>query len=225
MAARERPLQAYLETTNTLDRNRMKYFVMLGGERKGPYTLGQMQAMWNAGTLTSETLFWQEGLSSWEPVSAIQSDLEAAPQPAPIVASGQPPQPTPPAQHDQIIYADESVTVTTNRVSIQGTTYALRNITSVKMEATKPGFGCAVVPIVLGVLILIGSVVGNSLFVAVFIGGVPVAVGVFLLLTRKPIFHVRISSASGEVKALSSQDQVYIERIVKSINAAIVKCR
>lgn len=100
----------------------MKYFVMLGGERKGAYTLGQMQAMWNAGTLTSETLFWQEGLSSWEPVSAIQSDIEAAPQPSPIVASGQPPQPTPPAQHDQVIYADESVTVTTNRVSIQGTT-------------------------------------------------------------------------------------------------------
>ena len=117
------------------------------------------------------------------------------------------------------------MTVTTNRVSIQGTTYALRNITSVKMEATKPGFGCAVVPIAFGVIALVVSIARGEFFLATFIGGAPLAVGVFLQFTRKPIFHVRISSASGEAKALSSQDQVYIERIVKSINAAIVKCR
>ena len=204
---------------------------MLGGERKGPYTLGQMRAMWNAGTLTGDTLYWRDGQSNWEALSTIQGDLESAVQRPSAPMPPPAPQPTQVRQGEQTIFSDEHVTVTTDRVTIQGTTYALRNITSVKADVTTPRSGCASVALCFGFFAALSSIGvlrrGDSETGVVqlfFLGLAPIAVG-FFLLTRKPVFHVRIASASGEIKALSSPDEAYIEKIVKSINAAIVKCR
>ncbi len=46
---------------------------------------------------------------------------------------------------EETIYSDNNVSVTTTRVMISGTTYALRNITSVKMAMTPASQGCAIV--------------------------------------------------------------------------------
>lgn len=53
------------------------------GVRKGPFTINQMQRMWQAGTLTGKTLHFMDGYTEWLPLSYIQDDLE-------------PPTPTPP---------------------------------------------------------------------------------------------------------------------------------
>jgi hypothetical protein len=39
---------------------------------------------------------------------------------------------------EERIYADDNVSVTTARIVVSGTTYALRNITSVRMTSTVP---------------------------------------------------------------------------------------
>jgi len=39
----------------------------------------------------------------------------------------------------------------------------------------------------------------------------------------KPRYHVGIASAAGEIHALTSKNQAYVERIVLSVNEAIVK--
>jgi len=115
------------------------------------------------------------------------------------------------------------------RVIIHGTTYALRNITSVRMTSTRSGFGCAVVLLICLVIF--------PLFFALFAISASVGIGFFALIVAAAIiawqlrrlqrsrttYHVAISSASGEAKALSSKDQAYIQNIVKSINDAIVK--
>ena len=47
--------------------------------------------------------------------------------------------------------------------------------------------------------------------------------GILLMVTAKTSYHVNLSSAAGEVHALTSKNKSYIERVVLSINEAIVK--
>lgn len=71
-----------------------QYFLLLNGEQKGPFTMGQLRSMWTSGGITADILYWQEGNSDWLPITALLSDLEpstsrasypvASPPPAPI---------------------------------------------------------------------------------------------------------------------------------------------
>jgi hypothetical protein len=49
---------------------------------------------------------------------------------------------------EENIYSDSDVSVTTARIIVSGTTYALSNITSVKMTETAGNSGCAVALII-----------------------------------------------------------------------------
>ena len=68
----------------------MNYYILQNEETKGPYTLGQLRAMWNSGAITSETLHCQEGDSEWLQLSAIISQLEPPPAPPQIPAAPAP---------------------------------------------------------------------------------------------------------------------------------------
>jgi TM2 domain-containing membrane protein YozV len=63
----------------------MRYSISLNGETKGPYTIGQLRAMWNAGTITGETFYCVEGSNQWFHLKALATQLEswsaAPPQP------------------------------------------------------------------------------------------------------------------------------------------------
>lgn len=54
----------------------MDYYVDINCEASGPYTIGQLRAMWNSGAITSKTLYCREGWSQWLPLSAMISELE-----------------------------------------------------------------------------------------------------------------------------------------------------
>ena len=219
------------------NQNRMKYFVMLGDERKGPYTLGQMQAMWNAGTLTLETLHWREGLADWEPLSTIAADLDArgAPVLPPVITTPDqalPPNHTNPAAQEASLYADDNVVVTTTRISIRGTTYALRNIGSVKkgFSPINPTVCVLTITAVEGCVLLIGFQAQahevywlSGLCLLGFICWLGVAIAWWRRL--KPDYHVVILSTSGEINSLTSKNEAYVQRIVSSINDAIVRYR
>jgi hypothetical protein len=116
------------------------------------------------------------------------------------------------------------VTVTTTRVIIGTTTYALRNITSVKPIKTRnPIFGILVLLAGLALLrsaLSTGDIVAGGLFGVM--GAGLVACAIWLL---KPVYHILIASASGEAKALTSRERAYVQRIVDSVNDAIVKYR
>lgn len=49
----------------------IKYYVMVGDERRGPFTLQQLQGMWQSGAITMDTKYWIEGLDDWMPLSSI----------------------------------------------------------------------------------------------------------------------------------------------------------
>ena len=129
---------------------------------------------------------------------------------------------------EENIYSDNDVSITTARIIVSGTTYALRNITSVKMTATKDKPVIAVVLVIVGVILVwvglfrdtVSSAIGS-----VIVGGLLLAVGIAWVRIVKPTFHVTIASSSGEIRALSSPNRPYIETIVGAINEAIIRYR
>lgn len=54
----------------------MNYFILIEGKQSGPFTIGQLRSMWNSGSITSETLYWMEGMKGWNPLSIIRFELE-----------------------------------------------------------------------------------------------------------------------------------------------------
>jgi hypothetical protein len=132
---------------------------------------------------------------------------------------------------EDTIYSDDNVRLTADRVVIHGTTYPIRNITSVKMARTEARGGCASLLASFGAVLLsifvVGFVVGGERReVADFLisGGI-LAGGLLWLAALKPTYHVLIASASDETYALTSGDEQYIREVVEGINDAIARYR
>lgn len=58
-----------------------KYYLHLDNEQKGPFTIGQLQAMWQAGTIHRDTQFFTKSNAEWKTLEAILDLLEPAPAP------------------------------------------------------------------------------------------------------------------------------------------------
>ena len=143
---------------------------------------------------------------------------------------GAPQRPSPqPAQSGEArIYSDNVVAVTTTRVIVGGATYPLRNITSVEMTYAPPRVLGAILLLIFGLIILLAALLEiNGTTPApvgvYFLAGAMICGAIFWMLTAKTKYHVNISSASGEVIALTSKNRAYIEKVVVSINDAIAK--
>lgn len=72
------------------------YYLNLNGQQAGPYTLGQIRSMWQAGTVTAQAEYWFEGAPSWQPLLQLAWQLEPqSPTPGPqLHPSPTPRQPT-----------------------------------------------------------------------------------------------------------------------------------
>ncbi len=128
---------------------------------------------------------------------------------------------------EEVIYADNQVSISTSRIVIGSTTYALRNITSVKIGSTAAKRGCAIIMLVfVPIVLIVGISGGGDNFLPGLIWAVILGVGGFFWLRAcKDDHHVLISSSSGEAKALTSKDKSYIEKIVAAINDAFIRYR
>ena len=153
----------------------------------------------------------------------------AASVPPPISTPALPTEPRREAQ-EETLHSDPYVSVTSSRVIIRGTTYALRNITSVRMTVTAPSTTLPTLMIVFGAIVLFMALLSflNSAaagFTTLVIAAAIIGLGVLWLRSLKTFFHVAIASSSGEANALSSIDRTYIDTVVQSINKAIVQYR
>ena len=131
---------------------------------------------------------------------------------------------------EEIISQDHRATVTTARVIMHGTTYPLRNISSVRMATVSPNIAAPVLLIVFGALAVVGCAADyldthKLAWVVLLVGAWMTLLGILWVRSLRPWFHVVIASTGGEVNALSSQDRQYIARIVEAINVAIVSYR
>jgi Family of unknown function (DUF6232) len=137
------------------------------------------------------------------------------------------PPPLPVQPKEGKIYFDNVVAVTTTRVIVGGTTYALRNITSVSMTFTPPRVLGLILLLFVGLIIFfVGEFLsygGSSpaAVIAFIAAGLIVCGTIFEMCRAKSTYHVCLASAAGEIHALSSKNRAYIEQIVVSINTAI----
>lgn len=117
------------------------------------------------------------------------------------------------------------VRITTSRAVIGGTTYAVKNITSVGMRIIPAQRAGGVLVALLGVLLAVMSGVSAAdgmTFNPVVLAGVAIALaGGALAAVQKPRYAVRITTAGGEQDALVSRDSSWILRVSDALNDAI----
>jgi hypothetical protein len=60
-----------------------KYRIIANGDERGPYTFEQLRSMWSSGQLTTEALYWQEGMTEWESIEGLGLDSAIQPHSLP----------------------------------------------------------------------------------------------------------------------------------------------
>lgn len=138
-----------------------------------------------------------------------------------------------------VYYSDGAIQITNARAVLGGKTYAMANITSVMMGKIPANRTAGMVAILIGLLIAScavcpafialdssGSEAAGSWIASVGLGLLGVLVlgsGIVLAVIAKPRYVVKLGSASGEMNALASHDQEYIQEIVSALNEAIIR--
>ena len=108
---------------------------------------------------------------------------------------------------------DGGVTVTNSRFIVPEQTYAMAGVTSVRSATIEPKRGWPIIICLFGALTLAGSI-AFGLFLLV--------IGIMWLVCQKTKYAVALNSASGEVRAITSENSEYISGIVNALNDAIV---
>lgn len=124
-------------------------------------------------------------------------------------------------QPEKQYYASHNVLVTSARAVMGGRTFAMANVTAVSPSVTRPRRGIPLMLLIVGVFTAIGSL--SSSIVLALVGLVLAVGGGFWLKSLKPTYAVNIGSASGESRAMASQDWNEIAAIVAAITQAIVE--
>jgi hypothetical protein len=57
----------------------------------------------------------------------------------------------------------------------------------------------------------------------VWLGIIVLLIGIIAAILPKTTYHLKISSASGEIDALDSMSEKYVSRIVTAFNEALIK--
>lgn len=122
---------------------------------------------------------------------------------------------------EHVFFDNGDVKVTNARFVSNGQTYVMSNVTSVKSLVEVPSRISPVVLVIIGAVISFFGL-GNSSVNASIIGIACVAVGVLWFVNVKKKYFVSLATASGEKRALSSEDESFIDAIVNSLNDAIV---
>src|SRR6266446_9954678 len=116
---------------------------------------------------------------------------------------------------EKIFYQSTDVSVTQSRVIARGTTYSLRNISSVSKYVIPPNRTGPVIMILIGLVLLIPED-------ARIVGGLLIVGGLVWWFVQKTYYTVRLMSNAGEVRAYTSADENLIGSIVTAINDAIM---
>ena len=133
---------------------------------------------------------------------------------------------------EHVLFQDRDVVVTTSRVRVGGTTYALRNITSVRVARTDSAWGARVA---MTLVLFLAWIIVNWLGAFALGFGSPMsllityaalAYGVWWVWNRMRVsitYHCSLATSGEEVQALSSKDQAFIQGVVNAINEAIIR--
>lgn len=130
---------------------------------------------------------------------------------------------------ERVFLKEGSVLVTNARFQVGAQTFAMNAVSSVSYQRRGADLVGSTLFITIGVVIFVFGLVGALVswrtgggFVALFFGLILVLIGASMRKSRKDSFIVALRTSSGEVPALESPDQAYIERVVLALNEALV---
>lgn len=127
-----------------------------------------------------------------------------------------------PTKEEINFYSDENgVRVTSSRLIIGQTTYAMLNITSVSCAVEPPSRVGPLFFLIFGALFFFVGLSGTAHQMAVF-GFFLLAIGGLWWKVQKTHYYLKVASASGEAKAVTSIDKQRVDRIVQAVNEAII---
>ncbi len=119
------------------------------------------------------------------------------------------------------VFLDEGgVKVTQARFIVPAQTYAMSGITSVASLKQDPSRKGPIIVVIIGLFATFGGFSASA--AAGVIGLLVLAAGIAWLLLQKPTYYVVLHSASGESRALKSNNGEWIARVVTALNDAIV---
>lgn len=116
----------------------------------------------------------------------------------------------------KIFFSDGGIHISNRRVIASGKIFLLQDILSVKLGIARPKRGLSIFSILIGLALLLDE---GGLFV---IGGFSIFLGIVAWMSARTKFVVSLHTASGEHRALSSSDRVYIEKVIHALDAALV---
>ncbi len=114
---------------------------------------------------------------------------------------------------EKTFFERKGVKVTNARFVVDGQTFAISNITSVKpLEEPPKRLG--------GVLLLLCGFI--TLTQNAFFGVPVIALVSYYLYKQKPTYHVMLRTSGGENKALTTHQRDDLNKVVEALNEAIV---
>jgi len=119
------------------------------------------------------------------------------------------------AENEKVYLEEGGVIVTKARFIVPAQTHTMSGITSVKAAVDQPLKGPAILGGI-GVLMMFAGEVGAVIF------GLLLIAGAILWFIKGKKHIVVLNSASGEAKAISSNNSSFIGRIIAALNEAIV---
>lgn len=125
---------------------------------------------------------------------------------------------------EKALYEDADAYISTSRVAINGVTYALRNIGSVRVFGVRDIWADACYRLALpwGVLFAAAAILDwNGSFLFLSLIGFAAAWTIRAIRDLRPWWHVAIVTNSGEVSALRLKDKERVTAIANAIGSAI----
>jgi len=149
------------------------------------------------------------------------------------------------SSQETTFYQSDNILITNTRAVLRDDTYAMANITSVRARVKPPNRTMGLVVSAMGGLMTTccgcsalgvipmfaeggneflgtGLAGGGAILAGAIFGLLVLAGGIALIVNAKPTHVVVIGTAGGEVDALGSIDQDYIDTIVSAMNEAII---
>lgn len=130
---------------------------------------------------------------------------------------------TPHSEEETVYFQDPFVTVTAARVVFGGTTFPLRNVSSVRVDVSPASY------IFAGVLLLLGLGLGvaavmlpTARMILVCCSGLMVVFGILAVVSAKTTYRLTVGNAGGEFLGTSSNSKGYMTKLHRALNEAIV---
>ena len=130
---------------------------------------------------------------------------------------------------EKVILSDGPVKISNLRAIINSKTYAMSNITSVKVITKEPSTGFPTILLIAGILFTVLALApaytghfSNTPWTLVLFSIAIGVVGFAALKSAKPSYIIQIGSSSGETDAMITPDQAQAKKIGDALNTAIV---